>query len=318
MVLNEKEKRLDNESLAQEFLNMKKVNQELISRCNILDNENKIHKAISNKKRSKSQKRDQISSYQHTNWHTPKTNYSAFANEEGTTFRLNLNPEFQEDVVRNNQQNHNFFTNSTYQDMSSCLPTNNSTSTKNNQYIHQLDHFEQVPSSEKNEYIFQTDIAESQFFSNEQHEPTSRRNKKYLSNEQVYKYNRSLVEGKILNSNNNKSQHFGTKENMSKTRKKIKSEFKSSLLNQQIKRAKDQSKSRSKSKSKGKKLRQTLIERQKQQLQRLNGGIKNKLTASYKRFIRDLQVSHTMQDGKKIEDLMKENRILSEIIDQTS
>lgn len=68
MVLNEREKRLENETLANEFLNMKKINEELISKCSSLEREIEIHRVISHKKKNKSRsksrrKTDQNSQY---------------------------------------------------------------------------------------------------------------------------------------------------------------------------------------------------------------------------------------------------------------
>jgi hypothetical protein len=53
---------IENETLANEFLNMKKVNEELISKCKTLEKEINIHRAISHKKRVKSSKKPTQSS----------------------------------------------------------------------------------------------------------------------------------------------------------------------------------------------------------------------------------------------------------------
>lgn len=91
MILNEREKRLENESLAKEFLNMKKINEELISKCKVLENEIGIHRAISHKKSKKGRNRAQGarnengiggSSAVHL---TPKTNLTNFS---GSDLRL--------------------------------------------------------------------------------------------------------------------------------------------------------------------------------------------------------------------------------------
>jgi hypothetical protein len=94
MVLNEREKRMENETLASEFLNMQKVNEELISKCRSLEKEIDIHRAISHKKKSKSRRKmdkmDKNSPF--TNQTTPKTLFSG-QNEDGQ-YRLQLSPKF--------------------------------------------------------------------------------------------------------------------------------------------------------------------------------------------------------------------------------
>lgn len=135
---------------------------------------------------------------------------------------------------------------------------------------------------------------------------SERRHNQYLTSVAAFEYNKSLIETKIKQ---NEEARSCTRRNLSKNRKKIKQEFKTSMLKKTIKKARKVSRSKSRSKSRGKQLRHNLLKTQKTHLGRLM-GIKNKLSSSYKRFIRDLQVSHTLQNSKNIDDLLKENHIL--------
>jgi hypothetical protein len=91
----------------------------------------------------------------------------------------------------------------------------------------------------------------------------------YLKSESVYKYNKSLIETKIKQAEEESSRAH---RNHSHNRKRLKKKFQDSMLKKTIRKARKLSKSRSRSKnrsrtrsanSKGRQLRQTLLSTQK-------------------------------------------------------